>query len=350
VTLRLSAHEGEDSIHLTGAVGGDLDFHREGALIRCSTGAIRREFVIRPSVRALSLEELPYRGALRVLAHPQGGLRVEIHLELEEYITGVVAGELPLLRSLPAELEAQAVAARSYTLSRLSERRSSSEGVFMWDDTRDQVYAPLREPRSAAERTAQARLHAAIGATRGEVLTRAAQTFDARYHASCGGSTASLSKITGSTSVPCPGCRGGSLGPTDWGFTATPEELSSVAERLGVGDRIVILEPSATLPEGRWSEVHLIGNAGSTKTSLTKLRSLLGVDRFQSNCVERIWPHPGQPIASGLRVEGRGRGHGVGLCQDGAHELARRGWGRAQILEHYYPATSVQSWTALDLL
>jgi SpoIID/LytB domain protein len=41
------------------------------------------------------------------------------------------------------------------------------------------------------------------------------------------------------------------------------------------------------------------------------------------------------------RVEGGGFGHGVGLSQAGALDLARRGWGFPRILEHYYPGTSL---------
>ena len=303
---------------------------------------------MRSSARALSINGVPYHGTLRISPRPEGGLRAELNIGLEEYVAGVLAGEIPLLRALDAELEAQAIAARSYVLARLKERRTSSLGVFMWDDTRDQVYKPLAQAQSASERAAEERLLAAVSTTSGQVLMREGQIFDARYHASCGGETSSLSKISGSSSVTCHGCRKGSLGPTEWGFTATPEELSRVARELGIGDRVVIIEESLAHPEGRWAEAHLIGNAGSCTTTISKLRSLFGETRFRSNWIERLWPHPGEPISSGLRIEGRGRGHGVGLCQDGAHELALRAWTRAQILEHYYPSTQLQGHSSAE--
>ncbi len=295
------------------------------------------------------MNELPYRGALRISLRPEGGLRAELNMPLEEYIAGVLAGELPLLRALDAELEAQAVAARSYVLARLEERRTSSLGVFMWDDTRDQVYKPLTSTNSAPERAATARLLAAVAATSGQVLMREGAIFDARYHASCGGETSSLAKIQGSSSVSCHGCQDESLGPTEWGFTATPEELSGVARALGIGDRIAIIKVNRTHPEGRWLDAHLIGNGGSCTATINELRSLFGEARFRSNWIERLWPHPGEPISSGLRIEGRGRGHGVGLCQDGAHELALRAWTRAQILEHYYPSAQLQDLSGAEL-
>ena len=41
--------------------------------------------------------------------------------------------------------------------------------------------------------------------------------------------------------------------------------------------------------------------------------------------------------ANDLVVSGRGFGHGVGLCQQGARGYAERGWSAEDILAHYYP-------------
>ncbi len=49
------------------------------------------------------------------------------------------------------------------------------------------------------------------------------------------------------------------------------------------------------------------------------------------------WPELGQRITSGLFFEGLGRGHGAGLCQEGAHEYAARSWSSQRILAHYLP-------------
>jgi SpoIID/LytB domain protein len=47
--------------------------------------------------------------------------------------------------------------------------------------------------------------------------------------------------------------------------------------------------------------------------------------------------------------EGGGFGHGAGLSQAGAIDLARRGWSLGRILAHYYPGASLQTLGALDL-
>lgn len=348
LSVRLGAYEGASGIAVGGAVGGDLEFHLEDLLIRCSNGAVRREFVIRPRSRALVLGGRSYPGTLRVVVRPEGGLRAEVHLDLEEYVSGVVAGELPLLRALPAELEAQMIAARSYALVRLFERRRGGLTPFVWDDTRDQVYVPLETAHTRPAREVRASLEAAVHATRGQILFLNGRMFDARYHASCGGSTCPLPAIPGSASVACPGCMEEPSNNMEWGFTATPEELTQVATALGIGDRVVVLEPTIARDSGRWEEVHLIGNSGSCTTPIGVLRSLFGAERFAGDLVIGTWPHPGKPIASGLRIDGRGRGHGVGMCQEGAHELAQRGWSSTRILGHYYPGTSTGAgpWSA----
>jgi SpoIID/LytB domain protein len=47
-------------------------------------------------------------------------------------------------------------------------------------------------------------------------------------------------------------------------------------------------------------------------------------------------------------VEGGGFGHGAGLSQAGAIDLARRGWSSERILGHYYPGTTLQRLEAID--
>ena len=348
LSLRLSAFDGAADISVAGSAGGDLSFHLEGTAIRCSNGAARSHFVLRPRGRSLTLGGRSYPGPVRVFVRPEGGLRAEVQLELEEYVRGVGAGELPLLRALPAELEAQAVAARSYAISRWRERKRFGRAPFLWDDTRDQVYLPPDSAQSTALLKANAQLDRAIAETQGEVLIYRGRIFDSRYHAACGGVTCRLTTVPGSASVPCPPCEEQSADSLEWSFTATPQDLSKVAEEIGVGDRLVIAEPVGPLEGGRWLDVHLIGKAGSKTVRVSTLRTLLGAERFASNHILRTWPHPGDPIASGLRIDGRGRGHGVGMCQEGANALASRNWTRAQILAHYYPGTSTQSWSLVE--
>ena len=72
------------------------------------------------------------------------------------------------------------------------------------------------------------------------------------------------------------------------------------------------------------------------------LRAALGRGRMKSTLVTHAWPRVGQPITGGLLVRGLGRGHGVGLCQEGARDLAGWGWSSERILGTYYPGAALR--------
>ena len=55
----------------------------------------------------------------------------------------------------------------------------------------------------------------------------------------------------------------------------------------------------------------------------------------------RTSPPAGAPIPAGLTLAGLGRGHGVGLCQTGARELAQRGYDAPRILRNYYTRAEI---------
>ncbi len=100
--------------------------------------------VVRPGKKApLALDGSEYRGKLELVPQ-EGFLRVVNHVSLEDYVSGVVPGEVP--SSWPsAALEAQAVAARSYALSRLVKGKPWD----LYSDVRSQVYCGCRR-RGAA--------------------------------------------------------------------------------------------------------------------------------------------------------------------------------------------------------
>ena len=68
----------------------------------------------------------------------------------------------------------------------------------------------------------------------------------------------------------------------------------------------------------------------------------MGYGVLRSGALVATVPHPSDPLlGGGWRVQGRGRGHGVGLCQEGARDLARAGWSARSILAHYYPGATL---------
>lgn len=355
--IRLSAFEGKPGALVENARGGKRWFEAEGSSVRSSSGERAASFEIEPenALRGLRLGERSYRGKLIIAARPGGGLRITNHVPLEAYVEGVVAGEVVLWSAEPAELEAQAVAARTYALESLTRRPLDP---FLWDDTRDQAYRGIFLPANDGEVKVATKLARAIEATDGLVLRRAGALYDSRFHASCGGHTATLGDVFPSESVifngavPCAPCvsigatersRGDQRGKVAWRAHFENNRLDRLARDLRIGDRLLSLRVARMDAHGRWIAVECRGDSGSRTIEWNELRRLLDAGVLKSGVIRAMSPANGATITNGLTIEGVGRGHGVGLCQVGAHALAADGMNATEILGHYYPLAQLDS-------
>ena len=303
-----------------------------------------------------------HRGKALIEPHPLGGLKVTLQLPIEAYIEGVVAAEISLWSAQPAELEAQAIAARSYALGTLLKRRrrlSNPSLATLEGSTQDQAYRGAFEPDSnAGSRSAARRLHTAVSRTEGQVLFLEGQPLAARYSASCGGHTASLAQVFPSPisaeqnleGAPCAGCQSRAekedpsdpRGPLRWQVTFSRADLRALASNLGIGSQLLRYELGQRDPSGRWLSVVLVGDRGQKEIPADALRAELGHGRLRSTRIVSSWPHAGDPIEAGLQLEGLGHGHGVGLCQEGARDAAQLGWDARRILAWAYPGTELR--------
>lgn len=286
-------------------------------------------------------------------------LRAIARLPLETYVAGVVAAELSLWSAEPAELEAQAIAARTFAIATLlrSGRSRLSDGVL------DQAYHGSYETTaSAGSRRARARLDAAIDATRGLVLMRGRGLEEARYHAACGGATADFSEVfarevrtfgaVGPASTVCPGCTERArveaerdafdpVRPLGWVAELGPAELESIGRAAQLGGPPRRIAPHRRDRRGRWLEAELQGAGRARVVPFDDVRRAAGYRVLPSAVVGAMRPEDANHRVHEILVQGRGRGHGVGLCQEGTRDLARRGWSSERILGHYYRGTRI---------
>jgi len=354
VHVRLANLASAKSLEIRDAAGASVKIERAGAAIVCD-GA--RQAEARFAERGpWSVNGRSYRGALLVRpGSGASGFEVTNTLDLEDYIAGVVASELVLWSANPETLRAQAIAARSYAVSALDDRGARRTDPFLQSDTRDMAYAGAFVPKNEREREIAAKLARAVESTRGRVLLEGERVVDARFHAACGGQTADARDVSPEArfeclrSVPCPACRK-ELGVEresagePWSFTAQRAALDALAQRFRVGTRLERLRPVALDSGGRWLEVELVGPSGSARVRFEELRRALGTDKLLSSAIELTVPRAGDELGSTLRFEGRGRGHGVGLCQAAARDCASAGWSAERILAHYYPGARVADW------
>ena len=298
----------------------------------------------------------PYRGFVRLIPTDSGVLVIN-ELPVEQYLRGVVPLEIGARRpDEQAAVEAQAVAARSYTYARLRTSRSRN-----WDlrgTTADQVYGGASAERASSD--------AAIAATADLVITFGGQVVEAPYSASCGGETAAADEVFRSAGAAylarvsdrLPGgagyyCEGA---PNfRWERTVSGDSLvQGVGRHLrayvqGVPARIGAhrdVRVTSTTPSGRAAAVEIQSLRGErwavAKNDLRfVLRSAGGAivpSTYLSLAVERR----SDGSVSRLVITGRGNGHGVGLCQWGAIGRARAGQDARTILRTYYPGTELR--------
>ena len=242
---------------------------------------------------------------------------------LERYVARVVASEV--YASWPAEsLKAQAVVARTYAL--WSRERHQREG---WD-----LESSVLSQRYGVERVV-ASVQGAVDHTRGQYLSYRDRPVLSVFHSAAGGRTASAEEVWGEalpylTSVESP-----DDGAPDhfWSYEIGARDLASVLAEAGLdgegAEQIEVLRYSSS---GRVEQVAV----GDTRLTGRELRRLLG-GRALKSTLFNLRVNDGSVL-----FMGSGAGHGVGLSQWGARELALQQQSYREILNHYYPGTSLR--------
>jgi stage II sporulation protein D len=269
-----------------------------------------------------------YRG--RALVVPAGsGLTAVNYVDLEQYLYSVLGGEMN--GNWPQEaLKAQAVAARSYALY---QRQSAANEIYDVGDTAGwQVYDGIEDESTGTQ--------AAVNATAGQVLTHNGQIIEAVFHSSAGGCTENVEDVW-VQALPylrsVPDFDQGS--PVyQWTKNFSRSELS--ARITGVGN-ILALTPVKTTQCGRVMSMYVEGDAGMRTMKGDELRSALGLRSTLFTVVPEVAKDKAQSAPVGFQVIGRGFGHGLGMSQWGAYNLATRGTKYHQILLHYYKGTTL---------
>lgn len=282
------------------------------------------------------------RTDVRLYRHQTGQI---VNLSLEDYVTGVVAAEMPAEFHIEA-LKAQAVAARTYVLKRLlagGVANSPHPGADASDDPRlGQGWLSREELRERWGTWDYYRYYykikRAVDATEGLVLTFEDQLIDPLYHSSCGGATENSEdvwkfRVPYLRSVTCPYCKDPYPGDRkSFALDEVDRALGTALAAVPVSGggaaqpRVEVLEYTST---GRPRLLSFNGR----ELSATAVRDLLGLRSTNFTC----------RVENGrLTFETNGHGHGVGMCQYGARGLAEAGHGFKNILEHYYTGVTVE--------
>lgn len=272
-------------------------------------------------------------------------------LSLEEYVMGVLAAEGSTEGELEA-LKALAVVSRAYALHNL--QRHASEGYDFCNTTHCQRYLfTITDERKHAR--FKNLLKRAVNETTGEILLdEDGQTADAYFHAACGGMTANIVTLWGGGRAP-----GYLSGVRDdycltarhnWVNVIPAAKLARALQgdaRSNVGaelENIVVTERDQT---GR---VEFIALEGENSRVLRGWDFKLIVGRALGWNMLKSSRFDVTRSGANFIFRGDGFGHGLGLCQEGAHALARgKGASYRQILRHYFPGTGIGERVAANL-
>jgi stage II sporulation protein D len=294
-----------------------------------------------------------YRGSAEILRNGTG-ITVINRVGLESYLYGVVSAEMG--RRGPAEqaaLRAQAVASRTYALRNLG--RWKAQGFDLAATVAAQVYG------GQVAETPEGR--AAVGDTRGRVLTYQGAPIEAFFYSTCGGRTADGFEVFRGAarsylrSVPDQADNGSvycSISPRyRWHEEWSGEALRSTLQRYlpaVTGVRSVDVREVSNVwvtrrsSSGRVDQLTIGLGGPEIRVDGQLIRQVMRLssgEPLRSTAFNLVATVGGQRVTH-LAVDGMGSGHGVGFCQWGAVGRSRAGQGYEQILAAYFPGTRLE--------
>ncbi|MBN1212864.1 MAG: SpoIID/LytB domain-containing protein [candidate division Zixibacteria bacterium] len=291
-----------------------------------------------------------YRGIMKVLPYGRS-LRLINIVYMEDYLKGVVPPEIGKRTDDEIEaVKAQAVAARTYAMSHL--QQYGAEPYDMKSSIIDQLYEGVQVEEKLVNR--------AIEKTAGYVVTHHDDFINAYYHSTCGGMTDDIADVWDKTETPY-------LKPVNdgdacswskyyrWREEFTEQLLRTRVEQYLSGERGRDISISPI------TDILITGRTAGGRIDRLTVKTENDAYRFYKDRIRWVFKRASNPElilpSSNFETEirrdntgrvqkiifnGRGYGHGVGMCQCGAIGLARKGWSFDKILQHYYTEVEVK--------
>lgn len=275
-------------------------------------------------------KEREFRGRLEVVRQKTGALLVINHIDLEDYTRGVLYHETSHRWPLEA-LKAQAVATRTYALYQIQQNAKQDY------DVTSGIYSQVYGGRSSE----RYRTNMAVRKTSGRIMVYQGKVLPAYFSANCGGMTEDVTQLWNYTSMPplrgvqCGFCK--AAPHAHWKKNYRLKDIQDQLNRNGYDlDLIKSLEVAKRNRSGRVQDLMILTRDGKkTLISGKKFRDIIGPNVVKSTKFD--------VVMKGYYFDliGQGWGHGVGMCQWGACEMARRRYDYPDILQFYYPGSQL---------
>lgn len=243
-------------------------------------------------------------------------------IPLEKYLIGVLAGEMPVSYDIEA-LKAQAVAARTYTINKIEQNKTKEYDVV--DTINDQVYKDeqqLKEIWKEKYNENTKKLKQAIKETNGEYLTYEGKPIHAFFFSTSSGTTENCKDVFGESL------------PYLVSVSSTWDENSPSYQ----GELKLTKEEFCQKLEINCNEIKINierNETNSIKNITINNKTLKGTD-FRFKLGLKSTNLEIEQANNNIIIKTKGYGHGVGMSQYGAKELANNGYKYDEILKHYY--------------
>ena len=289
-----------------------------------------------------------YRGRIKIIS-ADSNIKIVNQIDLEDYVKGVMIKEMPLGKGSEnyEALKAVSICIRTYAAQKLKENK---EFFDIYPDTRDQVYGGVDGETEITNKI--------VDETKDKLLFYDNEPIVMFYHSTCGGHTEDVKNVFSKNSYPY--LAGVKDGPDPYcNISPRYEWIENYSEEILIerlynaklindkeyelfdvkinsrfkSGRVNELEIILQNRNGEKQSVSLVGNGmrGIIRTGDGKsiLRSTLFDISIDSN--------------KNITINGKGSGHGVGLCQWGAIGQSRIGVNYKNILNYYFPGTKIKS-------
>ena len=245
----------------------------------------------------------------------------ETNLDLEEYVVGVVAGEMPASFEIEA-LKAQAIAARSYALSKIE---TSTESYDLVTDITNQVYITtedMQEKWGEDYDFYYDKIKYAVAATKNLVMEYEGDVISAYYFAMSNGATEDVSLVFGESRDYLKSV------DSSWDESVKNFSVTTTFTKEEFCSKLSIDCSNITIGAIDRSSTNRVNTIviNDKEFKGTTLRTLLGL-RSTDFTID---------ISDDIKITTKGYGHGVGMSQYGANEMAKNGANYEEILNHYY--------------
>ena len=298
-----------------------------------------------------------YPGDIEFIAKG-GNVQIIVHVYMEDYMLGVLPYEMD--NSFPLEaLKAQAVAARTYALKKMSAQAATYDVV---DTTSDQVYNGTPSGNARCAQAVQETSNI-VGTVNGEYMA-------SYYTASNGGQTESVKNAWGSGSYsylqvkddPYDLRNGASIAKSVTFYRDGTTSVSALTELLRteaamlVGadsvqitaiNGVTLAEPKYAEPSRVYTKVQVgltLAGYGDVTVTLDYFSQVEGLCSLSINVLKNETLTVTEAVG-GYKLTARRFGHGVGMSQRGAQQMANEGFAYDQILEFYYPGLTRTRYT-----